>query len=63
MHIMLCELLSGPHLSYVGSNRKCIFNTARVPNVDIFVPCDTPSMVRSCLCITISKQQLHAFML
>ena len=55
MRIMLCELLSGPQLFYVGNNRMCKFNAAKVPNVDTYLPCDTPSMVRSCLCITISK--------
>ena len=63
MRIMLCELLSGPHNFRVGNNKVCISNIAKVPNVNTFLPCDTPSMVRSCLYITISKQQLHAFML
>ena len=59
MRIMLCELLSGPQLFYVGNSKLCIANAAKVPNVDTYSPCDIPSMVRSCLCIIISKQQLH----
>ena len=52
MRIMLCELLSGPQLFYVGNTRMCISNTAKVPNVDTISPFDMLSMVRSCLCIT-----------
>ena len=57
MRIMICELLSGPQLFHVGNKRMCISNAAKVPNVNTISPCDTSSMVRSC--ITISKQQLH----
>ena len=42
MRIMLCELLSGPQLFYVGNNEMCTDNAAKVPNVDPYSPCDAP---------------------